>query len=77
MQTAGRLEQQGRLTYRMLQRVEGGMLALKSPGRDRKRASDLVLCDAQLEAIAFECTVGYLALLMKAYDATQARIARG
>ena len=73
----GRLEQQGRLSYRMLQRVEGGMLALRSPGRDKKRASDLVLCDAQLEAIAFECTVGFLVPLMKAYDATQARIARG
>ncbi|MBC7562012.1 MAG: hypothetical protein H7305_03745 [Gemmatimonadaceae bacterium] len=73
----GRLEQQGRLSYRMLQRVEGGMLARRSPGRDRKRASDLVLCDAQLEAIAFECTVGFLAPLMKAYDATHARVARG
>jgi hypothetical protein len=73
----GRLEQQGRLSYRMLQRVEGGMLALRRPGRDKKRASDLVLCDAQIEAIAFECTVGFLAPLMKAYDATQARVAQG
>jgi hypothetical protein len=73
----GRLEQQGRLSYRMLQRVEGGMLALRSPGRDKKRASDLVLCDAQIEAIAFECTVGFLVPLMRAYDATQARVARG
>lgn len=73
----GRLEQQGRLTYRMLQRVEGGMLALRSPGRGKKRASDLVLCDAQLEAIAFECMVGFLAPLMKAFDATQARVVQG
>ena len=29
----GRLEQQGRWSYRMLQRVEGGMLALQNRGK--------------------------------------------
>ncbi|MBC7842444.1 MAG: hypothetical protein H7099_09025 [Gemmatimonadaceae bacterium] len=35
------------------------------------------MCFAPLEAIAFECTVGFLAPLMKAYGATQARVVRG
>lgn len=69
----GRLEQQHRLTYRMLQRVEDGSMCLRSPGIATKQASDLPLCAAQVDALGFACTFGHLAPLMRAYDATQER----
>lgn len=69
----GRLEQQHRLSYRMLQRVEDGSMCLRSPGVATKQASDLPLCTAQVDALAFACTFGHLAPLMRAYDATQER----
>jgi len=69
----GRLEQQHRLTYRMLQRVEDGSMCLRSPGIATKQASDLPLCTAQVDALAFACTFGHLAPLTRAYDATQER----
>ena len=69
----GRLEQQHRLTYRMLQQVEDGSMCLRSPGIATKQASDLPLCAAQFDALAFACAFGHLAPLMRAFDATQAR----
>lgn len=69
----GRLEQQHRLTYRMLQRVEDGSMCLRSPGIATKQASDLPLCAAQVDALAFACAFGHLAPLLRAYDVTAAR----